>query len=265
MHPDQHCIHPLSIKSQLDKHYLLYNQPGFIKDDPVQIPHLFGKKEDIEIMGLFAALLAWGQRVTIINNCKKLITIFDNAPHDFILNHQDSDLKRCEKFVHRTFNDTDLLSLIAFLKIIYTRYPSLENAFSQHLSTKDKTVEKALNGFRKLYEESDAYVKRTAKHIAHPLAGSACKRINMYLRWMVRDDGKGVDFGLWKNIKPSQLICPLDLHVINVATRLGLLQNPKSDWKTALQLTDHLRKFDNTDPVKYDFALFGMGVNKAEY
>ena len=254
----------MSIKQQLDHYYLLYNQPDFILNDPVQIPHLFSKPQDIEIMGFFAAILAWGQRITIINNCKKLITVFDNAPYDFILNHSDSDLQKCEKFVHRTFNDTDLLSIIAFLKTIYQKDHTMEFAFSAHLSVKDKTVEKGLNGFRKQYEESSTYVKRTGKHIANPLAGSACKRINMFLRWMVRQDTNGVDFGLWKGIHASQLVCPLDLHVINIATRIGLLQNPKSDWKTAVLLTDKLRKFDKNDPVKYDFALFGMGVNKVD-
>jgi uncharacterized protein (TIGR02757 family) len=254
-----------AIQQKLDHFYLEYNQPNFIPNDPVQIPHLFAKKQDIEIMGFFAAVLAWGQRITIINNCKKLIEIMDGAPHDFILHHQYADLKRCEKFVHRTFNDTDLLSFIAFLKITYTQFDSLEPAFANHLSAKDKTVEKALNGFRKMYENSSAFVSRTTKHIAHPEAGSACKRINMFLRWMVRDDQMGVDFGIWKNIKTHQLICPLDLHVIRVATELGLLKNPKSDWKTAIQLTNKLRTFDVIDPVKYDFALFGMGVNKAEF
>lgn len=260
-----HIKASVAIQQKLDHFYLEYNQLGFIQNDPVQIPHLFTKKQDIEIMGFLAAILAWGQRITIINNCKKLIQIMDGAPHDFILHHQATDLKRCEQFVHRTFNDTDLLSFIAFLKIIYVQYDSLEPAFANHLSAKDKTVEKALNGFRNLYENSEAFVPRTTKHIAHPAAGSACKRINMFLRWMVRADGRGVDFGIWKNIQPHQLICPLDLHVIRVATELGLLKNPKSDWKTAIQLTNKLRSFDANDPVKYDFALFGMGVNKAEF
>lgn len=253
-----------TVKKQLDHYFHLYNRMDFIPNDPVQIPHLFTKKQDIEIMGFFAAILAWGQRITIINNCKKLISIFDGTPYDFILHHQDSDLRRCEKFVHRTFNDTDLLSIIAFLKHIYEKDDSMEFAFSSHLTAKDKTVEKALNGFRKLYEGSDAFVKRTAKHIPHPLAGSACKRLNMFLRWMVRKDHGGVDFGIWQNIDSSQLVCPLDLHVINMATRIGLLDNPKSDWKTAVSLTEKLKKLDEKDPVKYDFALFGMGVNKAE-
>ncbi|MDI1232807.1 MAG: TIGR02757 family protein [bacterium] len=254
-----------TIKGTLDHFYEAYNQVGFIDNDPVQIPHLFSKQQDIEIMGFFAAVLAWGQRITIINNCKKLIEIMDGEPHDFILNHSDSDLKRCEKFVHRTFNDTDLLSMIAFLKIIYNQYNTMEPAFANHLGAKDKTVENALNGFRNLYENSEAFIKRTTKHIAHPAAGSACKRINMFLRWMVRSDNKGVDFGLWKKIKPSQLICPLDLHVIRVATEIGLLSKPKSDWKTAVLLTNKLKTFDAIDPVKYDFALFGMGVNKADF
>ncbi len=255
----------MNLQQKLDHYYLQFNQVGFIENDPVQIPHLFNRRPDIEIMGFFAAILAWGQRITIINNCKKIIDIFEGAPYDFILNHRSSDLKRCEKFVHRTFNDTDLLSIIAFLKIIFSEYNSLEPAFAMHIKSLDKTVEQGINGFRKLYEDSEAYVKRTTKHLAHPLAGSACKRINMFLRWMVRVDSNEVDFGLWKTIKTEQLICPLDLHVMRVATELGLLKNPKSDWKTAVLLTNKLKKFDAIDPVKYDFALFGMGVNKADF
>jgi uncharacterized protein (TIGR02757 family) len=255
----------LKTKDHLEHYYRLYNRPDFIQNDPVQIPHLFSKSQDIEIMGFFAAILAWGQRITIINNCKKLITFFDNAPYDFILNHRESDLRKCEKFVHRTFNDTDLLSIIAFLKGIYKKEGSMESTFAMHLTPKDRNVEKALNGFRKEYELSEAYVKRTAKHIAHPLAGSACKRLNMFLRWMVRQDAQGVDFGIWSHIKSHQLVCPLDLHVLNIAERIGLLENPKSDWKTAVLLTEKLKKFDKADPVKYDFALFGMGVNKADF
>lgn len=253
------------IQYKLNHFYAVYNQPGFIENDPVQIPHLFSKKQDIEIMGFFAAILAWGQRVTIINNCKKLIEIMNGAPHDFILNYSDSDLKKCESFVHRTFNGTDLLSFIAFLKVIYTKNDSMESAFSNQLHKNDETVEKALNGFRNLYENSEAFVQRTTKHIAHPAAGSACKRINMFLRWMVRKDTAGVDFGIWNQIASSQLICPLDIHVIRVATELGLLKNPKGDWKTAVLLTNQLKQFDAIDPVKYDFALFGMGVNKADF
>lgn len=249
-----------TLKTILDKAYLKHNAIGFIENDPIALPHLFSKKEDIEIIGFLVAIIAWGQRVSIINNGKKLIEIFENAPHQFITQHNDNDLKRCLKFVHRTFNDTDLLSIIGFLKEIYLHNGGLELSFSKHITAKDSSIEKSLNGFRQQFENTPSFIQRTGKHIAHPLAGSACKRLNMYLRWMIRKDEFGVDFGLWQSIKPAQLICPLDVHVIRTATELGLLTEAKSDWKTALFLTDKLRQFDKNDPVKYDFALFGMGV-----
>jgi uncharacterized protein (TIGR02757 family) len=244
----------------LNKQYRIYNQPGFIKDDPICIPHLFSQKQDIEIMGFFAAIFAWGQRVTIINKCKELIQRFDNAPYDFILNHQESDLQNLLHFKHRTFNDTDLLYFVSFLKFWYTKHESLEQAFAQHIHKKDITIENGLNGFREYFFSLPDVPHRTAKHIASPAQHSACKRINMYLRWMVRSDNHGVDFGLWKTIKPSQLICPLDVHVQRVAFQFGLLERAQSDWKAALELTENLRKLDPKDPVKYDFALFGLGV-----
>ncbi len=253
-----------SVKSILDKNYKKFNRIDFIKDDPITLPHLFSRKEDIEIMGFLVALLSWGQRTTIISNGKKLAEIFEQQPFQFITEHSDRDLKKCLGFVHRTFNETDLLSLLGFLRILYVNEQGLEKAFSRHLSKHDLTIEKALNGFRKDYEGSEAYIKRTGKHIAWPGAGSACKRLNMFLRWMVRKDNAGVDFGIWKTIKPSQLVCPLDVHVIRQAVELGLLKNPKGNWKTALELTDKLREFDPLDPVKYDFALFGMGVNEVK-
>lgn len=244
----------------LDKQYRIYNQPGFIKDDPICIPHLFSQKQDIEIMGFFAAIFAWGQRVTIINKCKELIQRFDNAPYDFILNHQESDLQNLLHFKHRTFNDTDLLYFVSFLKFWYTKHESLEQAFTQHIHKKDITIENGLNGFREYFFSLPDVPHRTVKHIASPVQNSACKRINMYLRWMVRSDNRGVDFGLWKTIKPSQLICPLDLHVQRVAVKFGLLHRTQSDWKAAVELTENLRQLDPKDPVKYDFALFGLGV-----
>jgi len=249
------------IKSTLDHYYEAFNRIDFIQDDPITLPHLFSRKEDIEITGFLVAILSWGQRKTIINNGKKLLEIFDQQPYQFITGHNDNDLKKCLGFVHRTFNDTDLLSLITYLKILYVDEDGLEKAFSKHLKKNDLSVEPALNGFRRDYEKSSSYVKRTGKHIAWPGAGSACKRLNMYLRWMVRKDHQGVDFGIWNSIRPSQLVCPLDVHVIRQAVELGLLKNPKSDWKTAMELTNQLRIFDIKDPVKYDFALFGMGVN----
>jgi uncharacterized protein (TIGR02757 family) len=251
----------IQLKHQLDELYYKYNNKSFIENDPICIPHQFSLKQDIEIMGFFASILAWGQRKTIINSCTKLIEIFENKPFDFILNHQESDLKKCFKFVHRTFNDTDLISIISYLKEIYTQNESMEFAFSEYISKNDTNIENGLIGFRKKFEKSYAFIDRTKKHIASPLSGSACKRLNMYLRWMVRKDNKGVDFGIWQTIKPSQLICPLDVHVIRQAIDLRIIKSDKADWKNAVFLTQQLKKMDKNDPVKYDFALFGRGVN----
>lgn len=244
----------------LDRKVKQYQQLGFIENDPISIPHLYAQNADIEIAGLFAAVFAWGQRITIINKCKDLLARMDNAPHQFILQHQESDLKRMLGFSHRTFNDTDLLYFIAFLKQHYSRYDSLEDAFSKDVLKKDVNVENGLIYFRTyFFSLADAPV-RTEKHIASPISGSACKRLNMYLRWMVRSNASGVDFGIWNKIKPAQLICPLDVHSGRVARKLGLLQRTQDDWTAAIELTNNLKSFDPKDPVKYDFALFGMGV-----
>jgi uncharacterized protein (TIGR02757 family) len=251
-----------NLKVYLDTKHEQFNQLGFIKDDPISIPHRFQKKEDIEIIAFFMAIISWGQRKSIISSGKKLLQIFNHAPHDFIINHQETDLKKCLGFVHRTFNEEDLLSLIAYIKSLYLHGDGLEFSFSKHLKSKDKTIENALNGFRMDFEKSEFFLNRTKKHIAYPNGGSACKRLNMYLRWMVRKDKYGVDFGIWNSISPSQLICPLDVHVIKQAFALNLIDSEKSDWKTAIQLTEKLKKFDKSDPVKYDFALFGIGIDK---
>jgi uncharacterized protein (TIGR02757 family) len=248
------------IKSLLDERAAFYEQPGFIKDDPISIPHRFSKKQDIEIAGLMAAVFAWGQRKTIINKCSELMSLMDNAPHDFILNHQDKDLKRMLKFKHRTFNPTDTLYFIHFFKHYYSKHNSLETAFAEHIKKKDEDVRNGLAGFHDIFFSLPDAPQRTKKHIPTPLRNSSCKRINMYLRWMVRSDKKGVDFGLWKKISPSQLLCPLDLHVERVSRKLGLIHGKQNAWKTSLQLAEHLREFDPNDPVRYDFALFGMGV-----
>lgn len=249
-----------SLKAFLDKQVDKYNQFSFIEDDPICIPHQFSLKQDIEIMGLFASVFAWGQRKTIINKCNELSNRLDNRPYDFILNHQDNDLKGLLGFKHRTFTDTDLLYFVSFLNKWYKDNESLEFAFSKHLNPKDKNIEKALTGFRLLFESNNEAPRRTLKHVSSPSQNSACKRLCMYLRWMVRDDDSKVDFGIWKTIKPSQLICPLDLHVQRTAIKFGLLQREQSDWKAALELTDNLKQFDKKDPVKYDFALFGLSI-----
>jgi uncharacterized protein (TIGR02757 family) len=250
------------LKDFLDEKVKQYNQPDFINNDPISIPHHFTKKQDIEIAGFFAATLAWGQRVTIINNCKKLMGWMDNAPHDFLLNHEESDRERFVGFVHRTFNDTDLLYFIEFLTQFYKSNNSLEAAFANHISTNDETVEKALIGFHQQFFNSPYAPQRTQKHVATPAKKSACKRLNMFLRWMVRKDNKGVDFGIWKQINPSQLVCPLDTHVHRVAMGLGLLKRKQADWQAALELTEHLRQLNPTDPTIYDYALFGLGVEE---
>lgn len=255
----QSLIHS-NLKDFLDQKAIQFNTFDFIENDPILIPHLFKKKQDIEISGFIAATLAWGQRITIINKCRELLTSMDHAPHDFILNHSELDLKKFLHFKHRTFNATDALYFIEFFKDFYSRHDTLEKAFTQNLKRKDETIEEGLINFRNLFFSLDPFPIRTQKHIATPANNSACKRINMFLRWMVRKDKKGVDFGIWKNIKPSQLICPCDVHVDRVARKLGLIERKQTDWKTALELTSNLRKLDPIDPVKYDFALFGLGI-----
>lgn len=250
------------LKDFLDKQVETYNQSSFIEDDPISIPHLFSKKQDIEIIGFWVAMLAWGQRKTIIKKAKELIKLMDNAPHDFIINHTDNDLKPFLDFKHRTFNATDTLYFLHFFKYFYTKYQSLEDGFLIDFSKKEENIEKSIKNFHKLFFSLEEAPKRTQKHIATPSRNSACKRINMFLRWMVRKDNHGVDFGLWEKINPSQLICPCDIHVERVARKLGLIQRKQMDWKTALELTKNLQKFDTQDPVKYDFALFGLGVGE---
>ena len=250
------------LKDFFDRKVAEYNQPSFIKDDPVCIPHLFTKKQDIEIAGFFAAIFAWGIRLTIINKSRELMQLMDMAPYDFINNHTDKELKQLLAFKHRTFNTTDLLYFIEFLKYHYKKYQSLEDAFSMHLDkdSEKEEAEQMLEGFHKYFFSMEDMPKRTKKHIATPEKNSTCKRLNMYLRWMVRRDKKGVDFGIWKTIKPAWLICPVDLHVARVAKRFNLLHRKQVDWQAALELTGYLRTLDAADPVKYDFALFGLGV-----
>lgn len=248
------------LKDFLDKKVKQYNLPPFIKDDPICIPHLFAKKQDIEIAGLFAALFAWGNRTIIIKKSKELLARMDNAPHDFVLNHTDTDLKKLIGFKHRTFNDTDLLYFISFLQFHYTNHASLETAFLHGMNKKDNNIENGLNGFYRYFFSLENVPSRTKKHIASPEKYSSCKRLNMYLRWMVRKDNKGVDLGIWKTISPAQLICPIDVHVARVALRFNLLTRKQVDWLAALELTSYLKQLDKDDPAKYDFALFGLGV-----
>lgn len=236
-----------------------YNQVSFIAKDPICIPHLFSKKQDIEIAGFFAAIFAWGNRTTIIQKSTELMQRMQMQPHDFCLNASANDLKTLEGFKHRTFNTTDLLYCIEFFKQHYQNSNSLESAFLTK-GKKPTSVFDALIQFHNHFFSLADIPQRTRKHIANPAKGSTCKRLNMYLRWMVRKDKQGVDFGIWNKISPDQLICPIDLHVARVATRFNLLTRKQIDWMAAEELTNYLKKLDPKDPVKYDFALFGLGV-----
>lgn len=247
------------LKQFLDNKVEQYNTLSFIESDPVSVPHRFQKKQDIEIMGLFASIFAWGQRKTIIAKSLELAKRMDDAPFDFVKNHSENDLKSLLGFKHRTFNDLDLLYFIDFLHRHYDRYDSLETAFFYE---PDISVGAALMHFRDYFFDSDDAPARTRKHVSSPAQKSACKRLNMFLRWMVRRDEKGVDFGIWQNAKPSALICPLDLHVDRTARMLGLLVRDKNDWAAAEELTGRLRLLDPDDPVKYDFALFGISIEE---
>jgi len=254
-----------NLKYFLDSKVAAYNQPSFINADPVCIPRMFTKKQDIEIAGFFAAVFAWGNRQTIINKSKELMHLMDDAPHEFCMNGDLERLKKLEGFKHRTFNATDLLYFVSFLQYHYSQYDSLEDAFSKWMNADDVNIETALNGFHHYFFSLEDIPARTKKHIAAPFRKSNCKRLDMFLRWMVRKDNAGVDFGIWHKIKPSQLVCPVDVHVAKVAKRLHLLQRKQIDWQAALELTEHLKTFDADDPVKYDFALFGLGVIEKYY
>ena len=246
------------LKAFLDRKVEEYNQPSFIPHDPISIPHRFTLLQDKEIAGFFAAIFAWGNRRIIINKTTELMQLMDNAPYQFILQHTDNDLKRLLAFKHRTFNTTDLLYCIHFFQHHYTSHTSLEQAFfPDHNIT---TIEAALNHFHYYFFSLPDAPERTKKHIAAPFKKSTCKRLNMYLRWMVRNDDKGVDFGIWNHVSPAALICPIDVHVARVARKLGLIQRTLTDWQTALELTDQLKQMNPEDPAQYDFALFGLGV-----
>lgn len=245
------------LKDFLDEKAEKYNSPKFIETDPIQIPHLCSKKEDIEIIGFMVASIAWGQRKSIINNGLNLLSLMDHAPLDFIINHDASDRAALSTFVHRTFNGLDLSYFLRSLQNIYLQHGGLELAFGLHKS--DSTAKEGIAHFRKIFFELE-HLSRTEKHVSDPHKNSACKRINMYLRWMVRKDLKGVDFGIWPTISPAQLFCPLDVHSGRVARKLGLLKRKQDDWKAVEELDANLRKLDASDPSRYDFALFGLGV-----
>lgn len=245
------------LKDFLDAKVEEYNNPKFIESDPIQIPHQFSKKEDIEIAGFLSATIAWGNRKSIINNANKMMNLLEQSPYDFVMNHQEADLQKLEHFVHRTFNGHDFATFIQGLQHIYKNHNGLEAVFSKHANTTG--LQSAIHHFKRAFFEIQ-HLPRTQKHISDPLKNSAAKRINMYLRWMVRNDNTGVDFGLWKSISPSALSCPLDVHSGNVARKLDLLNRKQNDGKALKELDEALRRLDPSDPVKYDFALFGLGV-----
>ncbi|WP_350285985.1 TIGR02757 family protein [uncultured Croceitalea sp.] len=245
------------LKSFLDSKAAQYEHPKFIGDDPIQIPHRFSKKEDIEISGFLTATIAWGNRKSIINNANRLMELLDHAPHDFVMTHEGTDLERLQQFVHRTFNGIDLNHFIKALQHLYQKHQGLEAIFQKY--QEPKSLQPAISKFKSLFFELP-HEQRSQKHVSDPLRGSAAKRINMFLRWMVRPADKGVDFGIWQHLSPAQLSCPLDVHSGNVARKLKLLKRKQNDAKALAELDKNLRTLDALDPVKYDFALFGLGV-----
>lgn len=245
------------LKEFLDLKVLQYNTPQFIETDPVSIPHIFLKKEDIEIAGFLAATIAWGNRKSILKNASRMMNLMDMSPFDFVMNHEDDDLENLKGFVHRTFNSEDLKYFIKALQHIYSNHGGLEEIFTVHAAS--DSLQPAIHKFKSVFFELPHQV-RTEKHVSDPLKNSAAKRINMFLRWMVRDDKNGVDFGLWNRLSSSQLSCPLDVHSGNIARQLGLLKRKQNDARAVSELDANLRELDPLDPVKYDFALFGLGV-----
>ena len=245
------------LKEFLDAKVLQYNTINFLESDPIQIPHKFSKKEDIEISAFLVATIAWGNRKSIINNGKKLMEMMGNSPYDFVVNFSEKDANSLSGFVHRTFNDKDLVYFIKALQNIYNKHKGLEDIF--FINSEKYSLQPAIHAFKNVFF-SLPHLQRTEKHISDPFKNSAAKRINMFLRWMVRKDNAGVDFGLWASISPSHLSCPLDVHTGNVARSLGILKRKQNDGKALVELDTSLRRLDPCDPVKYDFALFGLGI-----
>lgn len=245
------------LKDFLDSKVLQYQHPRFIESDPIQVPHTFSKKEDIEITGFLTATIAWGNRKSIIQNAKKMMQLMAESPYDFVMHHSPRDLERLSSFVHRTFNGTDLQHFVKALRHLYENHGGMETVFTKY--AEEDSMHRAIHHFKRLFFEIP-HLQRTQKHVSDPMKNSAAKRIHMFLRWMVRKDPSGVDFGIWKNIQPSQLSCPLDVHTGNIARKLGILQRTQNDLKAVKELDHSLRKMDSTDPVKYDFALFGLGA-----
>ncbi|MEW7293014.1 TIGR02757 family protein [Aquimarina sp. 2304DJ70-9] len=245
------------LKDFLDEKATFYEQPKFIETDPVQIPHLFSKKEDIEISGFLTATISWGIRKSILKNAHQLIQLLGNSPYDYVMNHTEADLEGLDGFVHRTFNSLDLVYFIKALRHLYIEYGDMESFYARF--NKENDLQNAIHHFKKEFFALP-HQTRTEKHISDPHKNSAAKRINMFLRWMIRDAKAGVDLGIWKSLSPAQLSCPLDVHSGNVARKLGLLKRKQNDGKALAELDSKLRVLDQNDPVKYDYALFGLGV-----
>ena len=252
------------LKDLLDFYVEKFNRPSFIGDDPICIPHAFTKAEDIEIAGFWTAVFSWGQRKTIINKARTLLKLMDDSPYDFTVNHTPSDRRRFETFVHRTFQYTDTLYFLRFTQHYYRQHSSLEEIFLKSNELSGDRIHEGLKRLHHTFFDLEDAPKRTRKHISTPERGSTCKRLNMFLRWMVRQDDNGVDFGIWKRLRPKELQIPLDVHVDRIARRLKLISRKRTDWLTVTELTEKLKRFDSQDPTKYDFALFGLGVLKTE-
>ncbi len=248
------------IQTTLDAAVDLYNQPAFIAVDPISIVHQMDTPQDKEIMGFWTSVLAWGQRKTILNKARELVDLMDGSPYQFIMQHEEEDLSRMLHFRHRTFNDVDLLYFMSFFRHHFERYESLEAAFLLGYHPDQPTTEQALDAFHHYFFSLDHAPSRTRKHVSAPFRKSSCKRLNMFLRWMVRQDDRGVDLGMWCGMRPDQLVIPLDVHVERVARQMGILKRKQRDWLAAVEVTEFLKQLDPNDPVKYDFALFGMGV-----
>ncbi|MCX7986257.1 MAG: TIGR02757 family protein [Bacteroidales bacterium] len=251
----------VSLKKYLDQLADQYERCEFVQSDPISIPHLFSRKEDIEIAAFFTATISWGQRNSIIKKGHELMQLLEYAPYDFIINASSKEWNRFSNFTYRTFNNIDCVYFFKALKSIYRSGKSLENIFTAGYC-QNNSIKSSLSYFRNEFLSFNPPL-RTFKHIANVEQGSAAKRLNMFLRWMVRPKEKGVDFGLWDNIPPSALMLPLDLHSSTSARKLGLLTRKNNDWKAVEEVTANLRKFDPVDPVKYDFALFGLNINKS--
>ena len=249
-------MNQIELKEFLDHKANKYESVDFIDTDPIKIPHQFSQKEDIEISGFLVASIAWGNRISILNSANKMMDMMEGSPYDFIMNHNKNDLKVFEGFVHRTFNEIDLSFFVRSLQNIYKNHQGLENVFN---SNNKSSLQQTIHDFKSIFFEIE-HPLRTTKHVSDPLKGSAAKRLNMFMRWMVRPNTKGVDFGIWKHLSPAQLSIPLDLHTGNIARKLNLIKRKQNDYKTLVELDKKLREFDSIDPVKYDYALFGLGV-----